>query len=155
LVAVAFSPDGMDLAAGGDDDTARVWDVRSHALITTLRGNRGIVDGLAFSPDGRSLVTASSDGTARRFTGRASSNAQRTAFGPAAAVESAAFSPTSDLVVGSSPGLLVAWNDAGKRLWQRAVPGGSDLAPLAIDRRGTLLAGESDGKVDIIRASDG
>jgi WD40 repeat protein len=124
-------------------------------LITTLRGNRGIVDGLAFSPDGSSLVTASSDGTARRFAVRASINAQRTAFGPAAPVVGAASSPASDVFVGSSPGMLVAWNDSGKRLWQLAVPGGFDLAPLAFDRRGTLLAGEYDGRVDIVRASDG
>jgi WD40 repeat protein len=155
LVAVAFSPNGQDLAAGGNDDTARVWDVASRTLITTLRGNRGIVDGLAFSPDSSSLVTASSDGTARRFAVRASINAQRTAFGPGAPVIAAAFSPTQDMVVGSSPGKLVAWSDSGKRLWQRAVPGSFDLAPLVFDRRGTLLAGEYDGRVDIVRASDG
>ena len=57
--ALAFSPDGKQLAVAGD--VVRIWEVSSGKLLHTLRGARatggaGACTDLAFSPDGRQLL---------------------------------------------------------------------------------------------------
>ena len=59
--AVEFSPDGRWLAAGAD--VVRIWDVASHKLMHTLRGQRefggaGYCSDLAWSSDGEHLLVA-------------------------------------------------------------------------------------------------
>ncbi len=62
--AVACSPDGTRLLTGGLDNTARVWDARTGAMLLTLTGHKGQVRAVAFSPDGKRVVTGSADNTA-------------------------------------------------------------------------------------------
>jgi WD40 repeat protein/serine/threonine protein kinase len=53
--------DSNTLAAGGSDNTVRIWDLATTTLRDTLKGHSGAVRGLAFSRDGRLLVSASQD----------------------------------------------------------------------------------------------
>jgi WD40 repeat protein len=61
--AVAVSPDGSTAVSGGQDKTARVWNLRTGAEIRVLEGHTGLVRHVAFSPDGTRVATASWDNT--------------------------------------------------------------------------------------------
>jgi WD40 repeat protein len=58
---VALSPDARWAVVGGQDQTARIWDlIKGEALSPPLR-HREVVCSGAFSPDGRSVCTSSMD----------------------------------------------------------------------------------------------
>jgi WD40 repeat protein/predicted Ser/Thr protein kinase len=60
---LAFSADGKELASGGDDFSAAIWDIPSGLPRYRLK-HRGRVEVAAFSPDGKLLVTGVSGGLA-------------------------------------------------------------------------------------------
>jgi len=64
---VAFSPDGLWVASGGEDHTVKLWNAQTGELIRTFRGHSGIVSRVAFSfgPDGKRLASASFDNTVK------------------------------------------------------------------------------------------
>jgi hypothetical protein len=70
LNAVAYSPNGELLAAGGADGIVRIYDIRQRKLVAMLpNGPRhGAVNSVAFAPGGTLLATGSSDGRVRLFT---------------------------------------------------------------------------------------
>ena len=52
-MSVVFSPDGKMLAAGGREQTVKVWDIGSDTIVHTIPKHSGDINGLAFSPDGK------------------------------------------------------------------------------------------------------
>jgi WD40 repeat protein len=60
--ALAFAPDGKDLAAASDDGTVILWRVADGTEVRRFEGHRGRVSALAFAPDGKTLVSGSEDG---------------------------------------------------------------------------------------------
>jgi WD40 repeat protein len=63
--AVAFSPDGRQVAASCRDGTVALWDTEAMSFIRLLRGHTKKINRVAFSPDGRRLASVSDDGTVR------------------------------------------------------------------------------------------
>lgn len=74
VTAVAFSPDGKQMATGHDDSIVRLWDVADRRQLRQYRGHDRAISALAFSPEGKRLASAAEgklirlwDLTAERF----------------------------------------------------------------------------------------
>jgi WD40 repeat protein len=65
VYAVAFSPDGKQLASASEDCTVRLWDAATGKERRVLEGHDGSVYAVAFHPDGRRLASAAEDTTVR------------------------------------------------------------------------------------------
>lgn len=66
--AVAWSPDGKEIATASADHTVKVWDAQSGSLICTYFGHSGEVYTLAWSPNGREIASGSDDNTVQVWT---------------------------------------------------------------------------------------
>ena len=67
MLAVRFSPDGSRLAAGGSDNSIRIYNVTNQKREQLIEQHGDWVNDIAFSPDGTRLVSASRDKSARVF----------------------------------------------------------------------------------------
>jgi WD40 repeat protein len=111
---VAFSPDGLTLAAvgfaGTDGVTAKIYDVASGALIRTLPTHSGdYSDSVAFSPDGSVIATGGETGAIEIW--RASDGALLFSIPYAASVHNVHFSPSgAQLISGGVDERATVWN---------------------------------------------
>lgn len=67
ITALAFSPDGTQIAVGSDSDVVNVYSVTDGKPIATLRGHQGVIFAVAFAPDGKRLATGGFDGKVRLY----------------------------------------------------------------------------------------
>jgi WD40 repeat protein len=148
--ALAFSPDGKELAVGEADRTY-LWNLASHAVVATLPGgfDQDATESqtIAFSPDGKTLAIGDGLWNATTYARIAT---LRTAA--CSGVSEIAFSPDgSDLAVATSntPGLTCVWSVAEHRLIGTITnPGGLGANAVAFSARGRLLAtGDENRKI--------
>ena len=145
--ALAFSPDGGTLAIGGDNGDLRLWNVRTHKLITRLTGHQYQLFAVAFSPDGKLLASAGYDG--RILFWRTADNTRiGEADTSASTTTSLSFSPNGKWLAASSDDEVQVWNVARQRL-VRDIPVGADrITKTVFERDGSLaIAGTSSVRV--------
>jgi len=70
-LALAFSPDGLRVVAGGVDGTIHLYDTQTGDKLLAIRGLTSFVDDLRFSPDGRWLLSSMHEGETRVWDGGA------------------------------------------------------------------------------------
>ncbi len=115
--AIAYSPDGQRLALAGWDETVKVCDAATGAVVYTFRGHRARVQSVAFHPDGKHI--ASGDGAAVvKFWEVETGNEKWHLLGHKSAVYGVAFSPDGSLLAsGSSNGNLRIWDlESGRNI---------------------------------------
>lgn len=105
---IAFSPDGMTLAAGGENKTIKLWNLSTGELENTLHDSDW-VGSVSFAPDSRTLASASADQSVKLWDIRAGS--VRVVLKHSAPVRSVSFSPDGAVVASSS-------DDGAARLWE-------------------------------------
>ncbi len=62
---IAFSPDGKLFASGGEDKTARLWNLETAQQVGESMPHSGVVMSVDFADDQQTLLTASADGLCR------------------------------------------------------------------------------------------
>jgi WD40 repeat protein len=116
--AVAFSPNGAQLAAAYLDGTVKIWDVATGAeVIKPIRVNRrGVLD-VAYSPDGARLATATIDNRVDLWDPATGAALNRPPAEHIDAVYAVAFSPDGAyLASGSKDKSVIVWDARGPEL---------------------------------------
>ena len=109
-LSVTFSPDGLRLATGGEDNTVKIWEVQSGRELATLRGHTADIYSVAFSPDGRWIASGGSDSTVKVWDSH-SGKLIRGFRGHGGIVSSVSFSADSrQLVSGSRDKTVKVWD---------------------------------------------
>jgi len=67
MTQLAYSPDGMHVASGGDDGKIKLWNTTNGFCFVTFSEHSSTVTGLEFSSNGQFIVSSSLDGTVRAF----------------------------------------------------------------------------------------
>jgi WD40 repeat protein len=62
---LAWSPDGKEIASGGDDMLVRIWDATTGHTVLICQGHTDTIFSVAWSPDGKEIASASVDNTVR------------------------------------------------------------------------------------------
>ncbi|MEZ4994138.1 MAG: hypothetical protein R2824_27170 [Saprospiraceae bacterium] len=112
ILDICFFANGLYLFTGGDDETARIWDLYGRQL-QVLRGHTKKINAIAVSPNDVLFLTGSEDATAKLWD--ISGKALVSFIGHKYAVESLAFSPDSKFILtGSRDETAKLWDLSGK-----------------------------------------
>ncbi len=114
--ALALSEDGARLATAEDDESLRLWDAATGALLGAHRDAHSTrVTALAFAPGGAELASASRDETARLWRLPELELLAPELAGLGAAVTALAHHPTEPrLATGTADGRVVLWSRDGR-----------------------------------------
>ncbi|MBV9450409.1 MAG: helix-turn-helix domain-containing protein [Streptosporangiaceae bacterium] len=149
--AVALSPGGKLLAAGGEDRTVHLWDTATGRQLAVFGGFAGPVRAIAFSPVGEGGLLAGSDGHTIRLWDPSRHTTLSVLPGNTGSIEDLAFSPNGTLLASvSADGRICLWNPATHRLVQvltQHQPGRTlaRLLSVAFSPDGHTLAAAGDG----------
>jgi WD40 repeat protein len=156
VLALAYGPDGRVVLTGGDDQTARLWDVATGDPLTPPLHHEGAVRCVAFRSDGRAVLTGSDDKTARLWDVATGEPA-----GPPLVHESAvrivAFRPDGVVALtGGEDGTAQLWDAASGRRVGQPMRHAAELFAAAFEPNGqSILTGAGDKTARLWDAATG
>jgi WD40 repeat protein len=152
VTAVAFSPNGDEVATASIDSIARFWKVATGEIESAVPGHAGLaVNDVEFSPDkdSRAFVTAGADKTASY-----SASGQRSValLGHDEAVLSASFSPDGrSILTASKDGTARLWDPFGEPVPTTLARYSHEVTTVAVDPTGSRIAvGRRNGGVQVL-----
>ena len=150
VMAVALSPDGRHVAAGGGSASgsgvARVWDTATGTAVWSTDDHKAEVLAIAYTPDGSSVATAAADGLVKIRDSKTGA-VQRTLEGHDGGATSVAFSADGALLACSEGhGATHLWEASTGRLLRTCKAAGLHALTAASHRRFTSLALSPDGR---------
>jgi hypothetical protein len=146
-LALAISPDGRLIAAGGDGNSVLVWDSTTLAQKLDLRGHAEQVSAVAFSADSKWLLSGDLFGRCRLWD-LSTGKPLATLDGHTRPIAAAAFLPDGRRA-------LTASLDGSVAQWE--LPSGRELKPLMMRHPGKVvgLAVSADGRTALTGSDDG
>ena len=156
---VAVSPDGKTIVGGSWDNSVRIWDAQTGALLRTLQGHEDSVINeavsVAVSPDGKTIVSGSGDHTVRIWDAQTGA-LLRTLQGHHGRVYGVAVSPDGKTIVSGGDKTIRVW-DAQTGAPLRTLQGpDSSVYSVAVSPDGkTIVSGSFDKSVRVWDAKTG
>ena len=147
---VAISPDNSLLASDGEDNTIRLWDIKTGDLKLTLSGHNDCVMSVSFSPDGRKIISGGEDELIH-FWDVATGKEILTIAGHAERVSEVMCSPDGELLASYGRDKMIhLWNvHTGEFLYTLTGHTGS-ISSISFSHDSKMLAsGNQDGKIRI------
>lgn len=113
LNALAYSPDGTEIVAQGENHTLNLWDATSGTLLRAIPDPDAQISGLAYRPDGQQLAAVGTDGVIRIYERATGELVQSWDAGLGKQLFQVAFSPDgSRIIVGTSERIVTKVWDA-------------------------------------------